>query len=158
MLLSVRKLCTHTPFIALTPGNSRRRQKCQPLQDAMGSTWSWDAEMTWLRLSVQPLCATPQPGHSRGWSPSRLYDPGARAGREMLPEYVDSFKTYFCFWFLNDQLLIFNLCECKNLTLWFTAIWHPLRGFVGVFFPFLPQFTACLSIAMRCTVKRYNLI
>lgn len=49
------------PFIALTQRSSRRRQKCQPLQDAMGS---WDAGMNWLRLSMQPLCTrdTPEAG------------------------------------------------------------------------------------------------
>lgn len=55
-----------------------------------GSTWSWDAGMSWPGLSEQP-------GHSRAWSPSCLSDPGARAAKEMLPGCADSFKALFCF-------------------------------------------------------------
>lgn len=51
----------------------------------------------WDELAEAQYAATLHPGHSRGWSPSRLCDPGAMAAKEMFPGYADPFKTLFCF-------------------------------------------------------------
>lgn len=68
--------------------------------------------------------------------PPRLEPLGARAGKKMLPGYVDSFKTCFSLWCLNDQLLIFNWPECKNLTLFASLKSGIPWGWWGFFFRF----------------------